>query len=110
MKMIKIVPLVLMGLFLSMQSGVASIHNDHYYNPSMTIAMESWMFDVNYLSNDEQAVEGWMFDNNWLDETNEVSPVENWMMESDYLANESQMVEDWMMDPGYLAESNDNVN
>jgi len=110
MKLIKIIPVVLMGLFLSGNVRAANIHDDHFVNTEMAVNIESWMFDTNYLASVAQTVEAWMFDGCWLDHTTEGSAVESWMLDSYYLDSETPAVESWMLESGYLKKQSDNVN
>ena len=102
MKLIKIIPVVLMGLFLSANVRAANIHDEDLVNTEMAVNIESWMFDTNYLASVAQTVEAGMFDDCWLDQATEESAVERWMLDSDYLVNETQVVEPWMLDSGYF--------
>jgi hypothetical protein len=102
MKLIKLIPVVLMGLFLSTNAGSANIHNEHFVNTEMTVNMESWMFDTNYLTCVAPTVEAWMLDECWLGEANKESAIESWMLDSGYLVDETEVVESWMLDSVYL--------
>jgi hypothetical protein len=102
MKLLKILPVVLLGLILSVNAGASTIRDEVSVNTEMTVQMESWMFDTNYLSGLAQTVEAWMFDNTWLDRGTVEMTVEGWMLDDDYLNAESQSVEPWMLDSGYL--------
>lgn len=102
MKLIKILPVILMGLFLSVNLPAASLSEGVTINPDTTVMMEDWMFDTNYLTAASETVESWMLDENWLQEATETNPVECWMMNGDYLANETQEVESWMFNESYL--------
>ena len=102
MKLIKIIPVVLMGLFLSAAAGTANVHDAYSMNPEMVVTVESWMFDTDYLSGDAQPVECWMLDESWLDQVAEAAPVESWMLDAGYLGEETAVVESWMLDSDYL--------
>lgn len=102
MKLIKIIPVVLMGILLSGNVRAASINDEEFLNSEMTVQMECWMFDTNYLSNVTLSIEDWMMDTSWLVQVNEGSAVETWMLESEYLVDETQAVELWMSDSNYL--------
>jgi len=102
MKVIKIIPVVLMGLFLSINTGAVNVSDESGLNAEPTVNMESWMFDTSYLSEAEQSMETWMFDASWLDEATAESTLENWMLDEDYLDVETPAVEPWMLDAGYL--------
>ena len=104
MKLIKIIPVVLMGLFLSGNVGAVNIHDEEILNTEVTVNMESWMFDTNYLASVAQTVEDWMLNDRWLEKETKESPVENWMLDNNYLVNETPVVESWMLDPGYLKQ------
>lgn len=110
MKLIKILPVVLVGLVLSMNAGATTIHDKDTMNPGISVSVENWMFDTNYLSGVAQTVEDWMFDTNWLEQAPEEAPVETWMLDENYLLDNGQGVESWMLDPGYLGGQCDNVN
>ncbi|MFA6128762.1 MAG: hypothetical protein WC699_15790 [Bacteroidales bacterium] len=103
MKFIKIIPVVLMGLFLSVNAGAATINDNDNVTSEVAVVMESWMFDSNYLITAEPVVENWMFDATWLDQSTDSPAFENWMLDENYLGEEKSMVESWMMDANYLA-------
>ncbi len=105
MKLIKIIPVVLMGLFLSVNLPAASLSEGETINQDTIVMMEDWMFDTNYLTAGTETVESWMLDENWLEEAIETSPVESWMMDGDYLVNETQEVEPWMLNENYLKDT-----
>ena len=104
MKLIKIIPVVLMGLFLTVNSGTANVHDVRSMNPEMMVSMESWMFDTNYLSTEAQTIECWMLDEGWLDLSAEESAIESWMLDTGYLVEESAGLESWMLDSDYLKQ------
>lgn len=110
MKLIKMIPVVLMGIVLSANVQAATTHENKFYNPEMTSNVECWMFDTNYLSNVAVTIEAWMFDENWLVEASDKSTLESWMLDEEYLAGENQEVESWMLDEGYLKHKCNNVN
>ena len=110
MKLIKIIPVVLMGIFLSANARAITINHEESVYPGSAVQIESWMFDTNYLSNIASTVEAWMFSDRWLDQEAGKSVVESWMLDSDYLISEAQSVEPWMLDSDYLSVKTDNLN
>jgi|GEM_PF-6042303 len=101
MKTLQLLILMVFGLTLSAQPGIALIRSNHL-GPKKHIQTAFLRSDspVTEAVNNDMEIENWMFQSGYLEP--EPLQIESWMLEEDYLAEELPSVAPWMLSDTYL--------